>query len=176
MSAVTGEDTKPKVSRAKSGGKVITPKKIAAKAPPPIWNLAKILGLKNLKSEDPMTIIRITREGLPKKSIRSLAAALDLRSVDMAEILPISSRTIQRYEDKEPGEPLTAEVSDHMVQVSKVIAKATDVFEDAALAKEWLKESIPALGGRTPLSLLDTSTGIELVMTELVRIEYGVFS
>lgn len=176
MRAITGEDTAPKASRPKSGGKVIISKKTKATTPPSIWTLAKILGLKNLKSEDPITIIRITREGLPIKSIRSLAAALDLRSVEMAGILPISSRTIQRYEDKEPGELLTAEVSDHMVQVSKVIAKATEVFEDAALAKEWLKESIPALGGRPPLSLLDTSTGIELVMTELVRIEYGVFS
>lgn len=175
MNAIAGENSKPKVSRAKPGSKVIS-RKTTAKPPPSPGNLAKILGLKNLKSEDPMTIIRITRAGLPNKSIRSLAAALDLRSVDMAEILSISSRTIQRYEEKGPGEPLTAEVSDHMVQVSKVLAKATEVFEDAALAKEWLKEPIPALGGRTPLSLLDTSTGIELVMTELVRTEYGVFS
>jgi len=137
-------------------------------------NLGELFGLKGL--EDPIRVIQITREGLPKKAIQVLAEALDMKNVDMASILSISSRTIQRYQDKKGDELLTPEVSDHLVQVSKVLVKATAVFEDADLARGWLKEPIPALGGRTPLSLLDTSTGIELVMTELVRIEYGVFS
>ena len=139
-------------------------------------DVAQILGLKGVQIEDPMTAIRITREGLPKASISALAQALDLPSSDMVDILPISLRTLQRYKEGRADARLSAEVSDHMVQVSKVLAKAIEVFESADLAKGWIKEPLPALGGQAPLSLLDTSTGVDLVMTELVRIEHGVFS
>ena len=139
-------------------------------------DVAQILGLKGVQIDDPMTAIRITREGLPKSSILALAQALDLPSSDMVDILPISLRTLQRYKEGRADARLSAKLSDHMVQVSKVLARTIEVFESAELAKRWMKEPLPALGGQSPLSLLDTSSGGDLVMTELVRIEYGVFS
>lgn len=43
-------------------------------------------------------------------------------------------------------------------------------------AHRWLRKPNRALGGRTPLSLLDTAPGAELVSDVLVRIEHGSFS
>lgn len=40
---------------------------------------------------------------------------------------------------------------------------------------DWLKSPNAALGGATPLSLLDTDIGTESVMDTLGRIEHGVF-
>jgi uncharacterized protein (DUF2384 family) len=39
-----------------------------------------------------------------------------------------------------------------------------------------MTDTISSLGGKTPLSLLDTMEGYELVMTTLARIEYGVYA
>jgi putative toxin-antitoxin system antitoxin component (TIGR02293 family) len=135
--------------------------------------LAKTLGIKGLKS--PPDLIETIRQGLPKQALERLAEALRVKVLDLEHILPISKRTLQRYEQQDV-KFLPKELSDHMLQVAKVYARAVDVFEDEERALEWLQAPIVALGGRIPMSLLDTSAGVDLVLTELGRIEYGVFA
>ena len=48
------------------------------------------------------------------------------------------------------------------------------VFEDENAAREWINRDNRSLGGESPLSLLDTEAGYELVLDTLGRIEYGV--
>lgn len=60
-----------------------------------------------------------------------------------------------------------------LVRVARVIERAEAVFEDPESARRWLKTPNAALAGETPISLLDTSKGIESVLDILVRIEYG---
>jgi putative toxin-antitoxin system antitoxin component (TIGR02293 family) len=135
--------------------------------------LAKTLGLKGPTS--PLDLIETIRQGLPKQALERLANALRVKVLDLEHILPVSRRTLQRYEQQDI-ECLPKELSDHMLQVAKVYARAVEVFEDEQRALEWLQAPIVALGGRIPMSLLDTSTGVDLVLTELGRIEYGVFA
>jgi putative toxin-antitoxin system antitoxin component (TIGR02293 family) len=135
--------------------------------------LAKTLGIKSPKS--PLDLIETIRQGLPKQALERLAKALRVKVLDLEHILPVSRRTLQRYEQQNV-ECLPKELSDHMLQVAKVYARAVEVFEDEERALEWLQAPIVALGGRIPISLLDTSTGVDLVLTELGRIEYGVFA
>ena len=54
--------------------------------------------------------------------------------------------------------------------------RALAVFEDEQSAKCWLTQEIRSLGGATPLSLLDTPAGHELVLDTLGRIEQGIVS
>jgi putative toxin-antitoxin system antitoxin component (TIGR02293 family) len=56
------------------------------------------------------------------------------------------------------------------------VRDATEVFENAEIAEDWLKSPNPALGRKTPNNLLDTNAGIEQVRNLLGRIEYGVYS
>jgi putative toxin-antitoxin system antitoxin component (TIGR02293 family) len=135
--------------------------------------LAKTLGLKGPTS--PLDLIETIRQGLPKQALERLANALRVKVLDLEHILPVSRRTLQRYEQQDI-ECLPKELSDRMLQVAKVYARAVEVFEDEQRALEWLQAPIVALGGRIPMSLLDTSTGVDLVLTELGRIEYGVFA
>jgi putative toxin-antitoxin system antitoxin component (TIGR02293 family) len=135
--------------------------------------LAKTLGIKSPKS--PLDLIETIRQGLPKQALERLAKALRVKVLDLEHILPVSRRTLQRYEQQNV-ECLPKELSDHMLQVAKVYARAVEVFGDEERALEWLQAPIVALGGRIPISLLDTSTGVDLVLTELGRIEYGVFA
>ena len=62
-----------------------------------------------------------------------------------------------------------------MVRLARVVERAEEVFEDLDTALEWLKAPNAALGGATPLSLLDTDIGAESVLDTLGRIEHGVF-
>jgi putative toxin-antitoxin system antitoxin component (TIGR02293 family) len=135
--------------------------------------LAKTLGITSPKS--PLDLIETIRQGLPTQALERLAKALRVKVLDLEHILPVSRRTLQRYEQQNVT-CLPKELSDHLLQVAKVYARAVEVFEDEERALEWLQAPIVALGGRIPMSLLDTSTGVDLVLTELGRIEYGVFA
>lgn len=54
-----------------------------------------------------------------------------------------------------------------------VLERAVQVFGSREAAGSWMRQSIIALGGATPLSLLDTGFGAELVERAMVAIEYG---
>lgn len=135
--------------------------------------LAKTLGLKAPKS--PLDLIDTIRQGLPKQALEQLAKTLRVKVLDLEHILPVSRRTLQRYEQQDV-KCLPKDLSDHMLQVAKSYTRAVEVFQDEERALEWLQAPIVALGGRIPMSLLDTSAGVDLVLTELGRIEYGVFA
>ena len=62
------------------------------------------------------------------------------------------------------------------VRVARALVKARRVFEDDDSARRWLLTPSKALGGARPLSLLESADGFTLVMDELGRIDYGVYS
>lgn len=76
------------------------------------------------------------------------------------------------------GDPagLSAAESAKLLRLARGLVRAAEVFEDAGAAIDWLKSRNQALGGATPLSLLDTDAGAEDVMDLLGRIEHGVHS
>ena len=129
----------------------------------------------NLEQEikSPYDLMDLARQGLLKNAIDSLAQLLELSTRDLVQYLHISERTLQRYED---NKKLSPELSDHLIQIARVYAKAIDVFENPQKAVKWLKYPSHALGGVTPISCLDNFSGIELVLDELGRIEYGVYA
>ena len=57
---------------------------------------------------------------------------------------------------------------------AEVYTKATEVFGNAETASYWLLSPHTALGGETPLSLLEGGK-TEKVLDALGRIEYGVY-
>lgn len=56
-----------------------------------------------------------------------------------------------------------------------ITARATEVFGSADKAIRWLQSPVRALGGKTPLSLLDTEEGIVRVKDVLGQVEHGVW-
>lgn len=71
---------------------------------------------------------------------------------------------------------LTPEESNRVYRLARVAAHAEEVLGDIQKVRSWLAHENRALGGVTPLSLLDTDEGARQVETILGRIEYGVFS
>ncbi|MCG2588708.1 type II RES/Xre toxin-antitoxin system antitoxin [Rhodohalobacter sulfatireducens] len=120
-----------------------------------------------------MNLVELARLGISKKSLQKLAEIGGLSIKQFTELLPVSLRTIQRYSG---GDLLPREVSDHALLIAEVFAKGAEVFDNRESFQRWLQSSLVGLGGQTPLSLLDTSFGIRMIMNELGRLEHGVYS
>ncbi len=91
----------------------------------------------------------------------------------MAALLPVTERTIQRYTAKRH---FSRVVSEQILQIAEVAAKGIEVFEDKDRFISWMNHPNKALGNRTPMGLLNSRFGAEVVLDELGRIEYGVVS
>ncbi|MBI5584767.1 MAG: DUF2384 domain-containing protein [Deltaproteobacteria bacterium] len=136
--------------------------------------LARVLGIKEKVSlASRFDWIDLGDRGLTKAELLHMAGQLGLSVPQMAEILPVTERTIQRYG---PTHRFNKTVSEHLLQLAEITVRGTEVFGRRELFLAWLKAPCPALGNRKPLALLGSRFGTELVLDELGRIEHGVVS
>lgn len=114
----------------------------------------------------------IVRKGLPSNAIVEMSEALAMPRASFLDNLQLPRSTIEARIKN--NSPLTSAEGDAVLRAAKALARAQEVFEDRAAASAWLKREIRSLGGVTPVSLMDTDSGFELVMHTLGRIEHGV--
>ena len=141
-----------------------------------ITQIAKILGGRKAlhrRIQDRLDLIELSDHGLTKDALLNLARYLSFSISQIAELLPISERTIQRYAR---GHHFNRVVSEQILQIAEVAAKGIEVFEDKDDFLSWMNQRNTALGNRKPLTLLSSRFGTEMVLDELGRIEHGVFS
>ena len=117
--------------------------------------------------------INVIREGFSGEMVVGLARKMRVPQKEVTSWLHTTPRTIQRYIESQ--EKLSPDISDRLAQLVMVFCRSNEVFKDEDKVSMWLKSPNYALGGVSPLSLMDTMTGIELVLDELGRIEHGVF-
>jgi putative toxin-antitoxin system antitoxin component (TIGR02293 family) len=113
------------------------------------------------------------RAGLPYSAFESLLKSLNVPRRVLANTLHLTGRTLARRKREGVLAPVE---SNRVYRLARVFAHAVDVFADRQKATAWLNRSNQALGGRTPLSVLDTDIGVQEVDEILGRIEYGMFS
>jgi len=119
----------------------------------------------------PLDLVEVGRRGVPRKTLTELAAHLDLSLRELAELLPVAERTLQRYK---PEQHLSPVVSEHVLQLAEVVSRCREVFDDRHRFNTWLRQPSAALGGVEPLELLSSRYGIGIVLDELGRIEHGI--
>lgn len=133
---------------------------------------AKSLGIAKNFSNDFM-LIEATRNGIKKNVLIAISKQLGINQEKLCELLHISTKTFQRIEDETVLDIFSSELA---IELALVNAKAGLVFSDTNAIQIWLKTPLLALNGQTPLSILDTSFGVKLVMQTLGRIEHGVYA
>ena len=69
---------------------------------------------------------------------------------------------------------LSPEASDCLLRIARVYAEALELFANKADVAQWMVTKSLTLGDQTPLELLDTTVGFELVYHELKRLQYGI--
>ncbi|MDB5280184.1 MAG: hypothetical protein JWR61_5139 [Ferruginibacter sp.] len=93
---------------------------------------------------------------------------------EWASLLHISERTLQRYA-KNNGSfaPINAE---RAMQIAQVINEGKKTFGKTELFYNWLKRKPLMLEGPLSFESLTTAYGIQLVLTQLGRIQHGILA
>jgi putative toxin-antitoxin system antitoxin component (TIGR02293 family) len=112
------------------------------------------------------------REGLPLSELTQLAQTLSISHDQLAGILGITVRTLQRKAGAD--ERLGPAASDRLARVKRILELANHVLGDQHRASRWMTSASRPLGGELPLQLLDTDIGTQRVEQELYQIKYGI--
>jgi putative toxin-antitoxin system antitoxin component (TIGR02293 family) len=88
-------------------------------------------------------------------------------------ILSMDPRTMQRYTG---AKTLSVSDSEKVLLVRRMLERGLQVFEDPVSFNTWLRTPSLPLAGKSPIEMLNTATGIQLVEDELIRIEHGVLA
>lgn len=140
----------------------------------PVASVAVILGGKKSLgggTAERIDLMNLSKKGVNKDALLRLAKYLDFSLGQLADLLPVTQRTIQRYDRNHRFNQV---VSEHILQITEVALRGSNVFGSRDKFVTWMKSKSPALGNRTPASLLGSRFGAELVLDELGRIEHGV--
>ncbi len=117
--------------------------------------------------------VQVARKGFPKRVLLSLAKKISLNIQELANILHISERTLQRYDDEDI---IKTEYAEKAIQLARLYTRGEEVFGSIDKFKLWVKAPSLVFNGESPVSMLDTSIGFDMVFTELGRIEHGIFA
>jgi putative toxin-antitoxin system antitoxin component (TIGR02293 family) len=110
------------------------------------------------------------REGFPQTVVEEVMHAARLTLKELAASLDLSPRSLQRR--RREGR-LARYESDRLYRLARIIALAKHYVGDDEKATRWLRRPNRALGGTTPLALIDTELGARAVENVLGRIAYG---
>jgi len=125
----------------------------------------------NLMSD--FDVLKTSRDGLPKHILMALAKKISLTLQEFSNIMHISERTLQRYED---DTIIKTEYTEKAIELARLYTRGEEVFGSLDKFKLWMKTPLHVFKGETPVSLLDTSIGFDMIFKELGRIEYGIFA
>ncbi|MGE0932491.1 type II RES/Xre toxin-antitoxin system antitoxin [Peijinzhouia sedimentorum] len=122
-----------------------------------------------------MERVSIIREGIPYQYIEIISEKLNLPVKSILAIFGIPQTTYNKK--KSEHALLDSRDSELIILITELIDYGLEVFNDEKdKFQRWLKKPNLALGGNTPINLLDTTTGIEEVKNSLNRIEFGNFA
>jgi putative toxin-antitoxin system antitoxin component (TIGR02293 family) len=132
------------------------------------------------KAEDPEAFFSKSIKAIPQlknftySEFKKISDKTPFTQAEWAVMLHVSERTLQRYA-KSNGSfaPINAE---RAMQLSNVIKRGKEVFGSVDKFYNWIKRNPYMMEGNLSLAALTTSEGINLVLTQLGRIEHGLFA
>ncbi|MCM2316264.1 MAG: DUF2384 domain-containing protein [Thermoanaerobaculia bacterium] len=132
------------------------------------------VSLVGLKVFDSKKILTMVARGLPVQTLTRFQKNTSFSTSDIGELVAIAPRTLHRR--KEQGR-LAPEESDRLLRVTRLFAKALELFEgDVHAARSWFQAPAKALGGEPPFRLAQTDLGAREVEALIDRLEQGVLT
>jgi putative toxin-antitoxin system antitoxin component (TIGR02293 family) len=105
---------------------------------------------------------------------KKIADKAPFTQAEWAALLHISERTLQRYaKDNSTFASINAE---RALQIARVLKEGELTFGKQENFYNWLKRGPYMLGGNLSFDSLTTADGIERVLTQLIRIQHGLFA
>lgn len=131
------------------------------------------------KVQEPIPVYRSVK-ALPQvkdftySEFKKIADKAPFTQAEWAAILHISERTLQRYaKDNSKFAAINAE---RALQIDKVLKEGKITFGKVEKFYNWLKRNPYMLEGNLSFDSLTTYNGIEKVLTQLGRIQHGLFA
>lgn len=121
--------------------------------------------------KSPTAKLTAIKKGLAAHAIGDLIEISGATQMDLAQILDLTEPTLRKH--SRVGKELNTGLSEHILQLLQLFDKGMDTFGSLEEFKSWLRHESVALSAR-PVEVLDTITGINIVMDELIRIDYGI--
>ncbi|HEY4327937.1 MAG TPA: antitoxin Xre/MbcA/ParS toxin-binding domain-containing protein [Mucilaginibacter sp.] len=128
---------------------------------------------KLLRFTNDFDIVKVARAGFPKRILLAFAKKISLNIQELSDILHISERTLQRYDD---DAIIKTEYAEKAIELARLYTRGEEVFGSMDKFKLWVKAPSVIFNGEAPVSMLDTSAGFDMVFKELGRIEHGIFA
>lgn len=137
----------------------------------------------NLYLVDPQTRIAAIRKGIPASIVGELSSTMGMSKELLLGSLGLSRATISRKERDETA--LSKDESERVLGVASLIGKVQTMVEEsgdptgfdaAHWVADWLAKPLPALGGATPASYMDTFEGQKLVAELLSMSQSGAYA
>jgi putative toxin-antitoxin system antitoxin component (TIGR02293 family) len=113
-------------------------------------------------------LINLSREGIKKSTLKSLAAHLGISMETMSHLLHTSR--------KDEEELLDTLKTEKVLEMAAFAQRGIEVIGSKAGFIEWLHSPLVSLGNKMPVDFIDTSFGINMVTKILGRLEQGVYS
>jgi putative toxin-antitoxin system antitoxin component (TIGR02293 family) len=110
-------------------------------------------------------------KGFPYRSLEFVLSKFHLDLPRMSRILSVPPRTMAR---RKAEQRLTAQESDRLARLARILTYASQVFGSEEKASTWLTRPHRVLEGTAPIELLDTDLGTQVIEAMLGRIEHGV--
>ena len=121
--------------------------------------------------KSPLAKLGAIRQGLQPGALTTLLQVTGVTQIDIARWLDITEPTLRKHIQSSKG--LNPGLSEHILQLFELFDKGLDTFGTLDEFKSWLRHYNIGIDA-TPIDMLDTITGISIVMSELIRIDYGV--
>jgi putative toxin-antitoxin system antitoxin component (TIGR02293 family) len=132
---------------------------------------------------DPQARIEIIREGIPAKIVADLSSVMGMSKESILSSLGLNRATISRKEKVEAA--LSKDESEKVLGMGALInlvqtmveqSGEPEGFDAARWVSAWLAKPLPALGGKTPASYMDTFEGQKLIADLLAMSQSGAYA
>lgn len=132
----------------------------------------------------PIQLVEFERRGVDGRFLKDLSKRMEIPQLHVFDMIGVPKATAEKK--VAAGEIISGSGGQAAIGMAKLIAKAQDIvanstakeardFDVAKWLGKWLDIPQPALGGRKPSELVDTPTGLDVVLKLLGAIESGAY-
>lgn len=123
---------------------------------------------------NPVALVLKAKDGIGIPVFDSMLQITGLTKYELASFIDTAPKTIDNYRTRK--QKLGRIESEQLLQILNLYKKGIEVFGSIETFSQWLKEPAFGLGNTTPYELMYTFGGLNLIMEELLRIEFGALA
>jgi len=116
-------------------------------------------------------LVREANKGVNSEEFFKFAEVSGQNPSILSGYLNLSLKTLMRY--RRSRKKLNPDKSEQLLKWFALYMKGIKIFSNINSFNNWLNKPAYGLGNVIPVSLMNTSTGIDLIVEELQRIEFG---